>query len=1298
MLMTQTPVSVLQGQNTAAPSHNSPYKRTASQSKPGDFADSNTDRNLQYRSAASTSLMNGIVGTAPPGAMYVRALYDYEADDRTSLSFHEGDIIQVITQLESGWWDGVINGVRGWFPSNYCQIITSPDELPELDENTETVQVEEEQEDRELYEESFDDDEGSEHDDGENLPLEGTEGDRSRADFWIPQATPDGRLFYYNTMTGESSMELPLESPSSVSETGPKNPMNVVFPEKTRPPPELMAQGLTQDEEDESDVNSASELEGEALMNATRGSVPAMRRAYRSNHDGISPSVSMDSINGQVLGSKGRSDTLSNGAANPTPMIAAATSFTSTGYNLPATTAIPRSFFDDGTTPPLTWSRLVSNMKKAIDRYRDAITNGSRSEYVARAEDISDHLRLLLAAGSGTTDNHSGQPSIISTNKALYPHFRDMMSKFSKLVISSHIAAADWPNAESVQKCLQEADGVLLGVFSYVEVARQQRGEEIPRLFPGFVIGSSSGGSWQNNGLGPRDPITSNFLEDEEGLIEPTAVLDGKLLERLDELKRMLVSSIRELDKNLVIGDKVISPYKHEVIGNNVCTAGGRVLEMFKPWIAMIESIDLSSLGNSFQTPQLSDFSTNKQSLYDNISDLLLGCQAVAGPLADEWSEVRGQALEERLEYVRQCARALETNSSHIGFSLQLLSEQVQINVQQQTDSRLRDDAIQREPLRRGDTMQYDRPHQRTESRGLIRPGMPMGSQSYTEGEPGPANNYRKGDPVKMKKFFGEDPTPATQGMVVDDTPDFLKLDFEKDLSWDQKIQPPAVKGGSLVALVEQLTRHDKLDSNFNNTFLLTYRSFTSAKELFEMLVKRFAIQPPEGLTQAEYEMWRDGKQKLIRFRVVNILKNWFESFWMEDQSEETKQLIRDVYNFAKDTIKSTETPGSGPLMTALDTRLNGKEAGGRRMIQTVNQNTPAPIMPKNMKKLKFLDIDVIEFARQLTIIESRLYGKIKPTECLNKTWQKKVGEGEPEPAPNVKALILHSNQMTNWVAEMILAQTDVRKRVVVIKHFVAVADKCRTLNNFSTLTSIISALGTAPIARLKRTWDQVPQRIHATLETMRKLMASTKNFGEYREALHVANPPCIPFFGVYLTDLTFIEDGIPSIIKKTNLINFAKRAKTAEVIRDIQQYQNVAYSLQPVPELQDYILSNMQAAGDVHEMYDKSLQIEPREREDEKIVRYVSDSFFKFRPRRSDVKEDVSYTRTSDAGNSSLAEGDVSGVDAVDVASEGMSPLAPKSSTTTTSTKQSSSSEGLSAREKLSTVETVSLSINIML
>lgn len=85
---------------------------------------------------------------------------------------------------------------------------------------------------------------------------------------------------------------------------------------------------------------------------------------------------------------------------------------------------------------------------------------------------------------------------------------------------------------------------------------------------------------------------------------------------------------------------------------------------------------------------------------------------------------------------------------------------------------------------------------------------------------------------------------------------------------------------------------------------------------------------------------------------------------------------------------------------------------------------------------------------------------------------------------------------------------------------------------------------------------------------------------------------------------MTFIEDGISSVIKKTNLINFAKRAKTAEVIGEIQQYQKMPYPLKPVGDLQDYILSNMQAAGDVHEMYEKSLAVEPREREDEKITR----------------------------------------------------------------------------------------------
>lgn len=141
--------------------------------------------------------MNGLVGNAPPGAMYVRALYDYEADDRTSLSFHQGDIIQVINQLESGWWDGVINGVRGWFPSNYCQMITSLDDYPDPAQNGVIDHIDDEVDEADVYDESFDQEDDDDADDMGALPLEGTNtNDNSRADFWIPQATSDGRLFY----------------------------------------------------------------------------------------------------------------------------------------------------------------------------------------------------------------------------------------------------------------------------------------------------------------------------------------------------------------------------------------------------------------------------------------------------------------------------------------------------------------------------------------------------------------------------------------------------------------------------------------------------------------------------------------------------------------------------------------------------------------------------------------------------------------------------------------------------------------------------------------------------------------------------------------------------------------------------------------------------------------------------------------------------------------------------------------------------------------------------------------------
>lgn len=123
-----------------------------------------------------------------------------------------------------------------------------------------------------------------------------------------------------------------------------------------------------------------------------------------------------------------------------------------------------------------------------------------------------------------------------------------------------------------------------------------------------------------------------------------------------------------------------------------------------------------------------------------------------------------------------------------------------------------------------------------------------------------------------------------------------------------------------------------------------------------------------------------------------------------------------------------------------------------------------------------------------------------------------------------------------------------------------------------------------------------VGARTNQTLAQIRKLMGANRNFNEYRALIHSINPPCIPFLGIYLQDLTFIEDGNPNYLKKSkDMINFAKRAKTAQVILEIQQHQSTLYKLKPVEDLQHFIQSHLQSTRDEEQLYKESLKLEPR-------------------------------------------------------------------------------------------------------
>jgi son of sevenless-like protein len=75
----------------------------------------------------------------------------------------------------------------------------------------------------------------------------------------------------------------------------------------------------------------------------------------------------------------------------------------------------------------------------------------------------------------------------------------------------------------------------------------------------------------------------------------------------------------------------------------------------------------------------------------------------------------------------------------------------------------------------------------------------------------------------------------------------------------------------------------------------------------------------------------------------------------------------------------------------------------------------PAPLLPRNFKKIKFLDVDPLEIARQFTIMDSRLFAKITVEECLAKAWPKKFGN---KPTPNFTAIADLSNAVSIQLCE----------------------------------------------------------------------------------------------------------------------------------------------------------------------------------------------------------------------------------------------------------------------------------------
>lgn len=451
-----------------------------------------------------------------------------------------------------------------------------------------------------------------------------------------------------------------------------------------------------------------------------------------------------------------------------------------------------------------------------------------------------------------------------------------------------------------------------------------------------------------------------------------------------------------------------------------------------------------------------------------------------------------------------------------------------------------------------------------------------------------------------------------------------LERTYAHELMFNKEGQ---VTGGSLPALVERLTTHESTpDAMFVSTFYLTFRLFCTPIKLTEALIDRF-----------EYVSESPHMAAPVRLRVYNAFKGWLESHWRDETDREALAFI---VPFAEHRL-GLILPSAGRRLRELAQRVSSSDGSlVPRLVSSmgktntaISQYVPvdAPLPPSILSKSLLhgltnwkmggsapiiMDFDPLEMARQITIRQMNIFCSIMPEELLGSQWMKKGGLH----SPNVKAMTALSTDLSNLVADTILQYPEVKKRASVIKQWIKVARQCFELHNYDALMAIICSLNSSTITRLRRTWDIVSPKRREMLKVLQAIVEPAQNNKVLRGRLHDHVPPCLPFLGMYLTDLTFVDIGNPatkqlpgqdgsehsgdgSSSPGLTVVNFDKHTRTAKIIGELQRFQ-IPYRLTEVPDIQDWMTSQInrvraeEAPGDNVQVtyYRKSLLLEPRE------------------------------------------------------------------------------------------------------
>ncbi|KAM8886771.1 ras-specific guanine nucleotide-releasing factor 2 isoform 3-T3 [Spinachia spinachia] len=318
--------------------------------------------------------------------------------------------------------------------------------------------------------------------------------------------------------------------------------------------------------------------------------------------------------------------------------------------------------------------------------------------------------------------------------------------------------------------------------------------------------------------------------------------------------------------------------------------------------------------------------------------------------------------------------------------------------------------------------------------------------------------------------------------------------------------------------------------------------------------------------------------------RVLNVLRHWVSKH--SQDFEMNGELKTSVICLLGEVLRDPDLLPQESKATAniLSGLSQDEQEDAQLRIEDILQMADCP------KAECFESLSAMELAEQITLLDHIVFRSIPYEEFLGLGWMK---VDKTERTPYIMKTTQHFNDMSNLVASQIMTHTDVGSRANSIEKWVAVADICRFINNYNGVLEITSALNRSAIYRLKKTWAKVSKQAKTLMDKLQKTVSLEGRSKNLRETLKNCNPPCVPYLGMYQTDLAFIEEGRPNLTEE-GLVNFSKMRMISHIIREIRQFQQTPYRIEHQAKVTQYLLDKT-LIMDEDTLYDLSLKIEPR-------------------------------------------------------------------------------------------------------